>query len=59
LRGKQYTSALGALANKGGESGTAANKSTTVAWSAEVLLKIGDELFDAGGKLLGSADLNC
>jgi len=53
LRGKQYTSALGALANKGGESGTAANK-IQQAMDAGIK-KVGDELFDAGGKLLGSA----
>ena len=53
LRGKQYTSALGALANKGGESGTAAN-TIQKAMDAGVK-KVGDELFDAGGKLLGKA----
>jgi hypothetical protein len=53
LRGKQYTSALGALANKGGESGTAAN---TIQQAMDAgIKKVGDELFDAGGKLLGSA----
>ena len=53
LRGKQYTSALGALANKGGESGTNAN---TIQKAMDAgIKKVGDELFDAGGKLLGSA----
>jgi hypothetical protein len=53
LRGKQYTAALGALANKGGESGTAAN--TVQQLLSQGITKVGDELFDAGGKLLGSA----
>jgi hypothetical protein len=53
LRGKQYTSALGALANKGGASGTAANKIQQAIDAG--IKKVGDELFDAGGKLLGSA----
>jgi hypothetical protein len=53
LRGKQYTSALGALANKGGESGTNAN---TIQKAMDAgIKKVGDELFDAGGKLLGKA----
>ena len=53
LRGKQYTSALGALANQGGQTGTAAN--TIQKAIAAGVKKIGDELFDAGGKLLGKA----
>jgi hypothetical protein len=53
LRGKQYTSALGALANKGGATGTAAN--TVQQLLSQGITKVGDELFDAGGKLLGSA----
>jgi hypothetical protein len=53
LRGKQYTSALGALANKGGQSGTNAN---TIQKAMDAgIKKVGDELFDAGGKLLGKA----
>jgi hypothetical protein len=53
LRGKQYTSALGALANKGGESGTNAN---TIQKAMDAgIKKVGDELFDAGGRLLGKA----
>jgi hypothetical protein len=53
LRGKQYTSALGALANKGGATGTAAN--TVQQLLSQGITKVGDQLFDAGGKLLGSA----
>jgi hypothetical protein len=53
LRGKQYTSALGALANKGGQSGTNAN---TIQKAMDAgIKKVGDELFDAGGRLLGKA----
>ena len=53
LRGKQYTSALSALANQGGQTGTAAN---TVQKAIDAgIKKVGDELFDAGGRLLGKA----
>ena len=53
LRGKQYASALSALANQGGQTGTAAN---TIQRAIDAgVKKIGDELFDAGGRLLGKA----
>ena len=53
LRGKQYTSALSALANQGGATGTAAN--TVQQLLSQGITKVGGQLFDAGGKLLGNA----
>jgi hypothetical protein len=53
LRGKQYASALGALANQGGATGTAAN--TIQGMINQGISKVGGQLFDAGGKLLGNA----
>ena len=53
LRGKQYSSALSALANQGGQTGTAAN--TIQGMINKGISKVGNKLFDAGGKLLGNA----
>lgn len=53
LRGKQYTSALSALANKGGATGTAAG--TVQQLINQGVTKVGNQLFDAAGKLLGNA----
>ena len=53
LRGKQYTTALGALANKGGATGTAAG--TVQQLINQGVTKVGNQLFDAAGKLLGNA----
>lgn len=53
LRGKQYSSALSSLANQGGQTGTAAN--TIQGMINQGISKVGNQLFDAGGKLLGNA----
>lgn len=53
LRGKQYTSALGALANKGGESGTAAGLVQQMLGRG--ISKDGENLIDSAGNILGKA----
>ena len=54
LRGKQYTSALSALANtSGGATGTAANAISSMI--NQGITKVGNQLFNAAGQLIGNA----
>lgn len=53
LRGKQYTSALGALANQGGQTGTAAGLVQQMLGRG--ISKDGENLIDSAGNILGKA----
>lgn len=53
LRGKQYSSALSSLANQGGQNGTAAGVVQNMI--NQGIKKIGDNLVDATGKVIGKA----
>jgi len=53
VRGKQYTSALSALANQGGATGTAAN--TVQGMINQGIQNIGGQLYNAAGTLIGEA----
>lgn len=53
VRSKQYATALGALANQGGQTGTAAN--TVQNMINQGIKKVGDNLVDATGKIIGKA----